>query len=294
MNADRSAQVTQDWTIARVLSWATQDFRKRGLESGRLDGELLLAKVLRVDRVRLIIDSERLLSEGELSEYRALIQRRRAGEPVAYILGEREFYGLPIRVDKRVLIPRPDTETLVEVALDRTRSRDMYGRALDLCTGSGCVALAFASRRRTWKVIGSDLSEDALSVARRNAERLGLTSTVWFAQGDLFEAVASGDRFDLITANPPYIPEPEIAGLDVSIREFEPRLALVGGADGMKLLDRIIASASEWLVPSGVLAVELGYDQADRVAAAFEAAGFKHIERRRDYGGHQRVVSGSY
>jgi release factor glutamine methyltransferase len=282
------------WTIGRVLLWASQDFKKRGIDSARLDAELLLGRVLATDRVRLIVDSQRLLHPDELRAYRDLIKRRRNGEPVAYILGQREFYGLPFRVDTRVLIPRPDTETLVDVALDRTRSRSMYGKALDLCTGSGCVALAFKKQRRTWRVTASDASPDAVAVARDNAARLGLTWGTHFTTGDLFGPFAADERFDLITANPPYIPGPEIATLDVGIREYEPRLALEGGADGLSLVRRIIADARSHLAPGAVIALEIGHDQSDRVAALFEEAGYASIDRRRDYGGHERVVSARY
>lgn len=280
-----------EWTVGRVLAWAASDFRSRGFDSARLDAELLLADGLGVDRVRLFLEHERVLSAEELARYRSVIQRRRRGEPVAYILGVREFFGLPIHVDARVLVPRPDTEILVEAALRWTESRDLYGTALDLCTGSGCVALAFASRRRTWQVWASDVSLDALNVARGNAERLGL-SNVAFRQGDLFGALDPQLRFDLITANPPYIPQSEIAGLQVDIRDFEPHLALSGGGDGLALIRPLVAQARSRLVPGGYLAMELGHDQAARVRALLGEAGFVEIATDKDYGGHERVVSG--
>ena len=281
-----------EWTISSVLRWATQDFTQRGVPSPRLDAELLLAAVLHVDRIRLIVDAKRVLEPDELTAYRASIQRRRAGEPVAYILGQREFFGLPIRVDARVLIPRPDTEILVEAALGRTTERSMYGRALDLCTGSGCVAIAFAKARPTWRMTALDLSAAALSVARNNAERAGAVWGMRFVQGDLFDALGPGERFELITANPPYIPSAEIAGLDPGIRDFEPRLALDGGEDGLSLVRRIIAEAPERLAAQGVLAVEVGAGQSAEVRDLFAGAAFEQIELHRDYGGHERVVSG--
>jgi release factor glutamine methyltransferase len=292
MNAE--AQAARDaWTIARVLRWSAEDFGKRGSSSPRLDAELLLASALGVDRIRLVIDAERLLEESELARARALIARRRSGEPVAYILGRREFYGLPFVVDRRALVPRPDTEPLVEVALERTRDRSMYGRALDLCTGTGCVALALARSRPTWRMTGTDLSEQALALAWENTERLGAAHAVRLLAGDLFEPVR-GERFELITANPPYIPSGELAGLDRDVRDFEPHLALDGGPDGLKLELAVVQGAPGHLVPGGILAVEVGHDQGSRVAAAFEAAGFDQIQRRRDYGGNERVVSGRF
>ena len=282
----------EDWTIARVLTWASDDFKGRGIDSARLDAELLLAEALGLDRIRLIVESRRPLAPAELGRFRDLIKRRRGGEPIAYILGRREFFGLEFRVDARVLIPRPDTETLVEVALERTRSRDMFGNALDLCTGSGCVAIAFAKQRPTWRVTATDLSEAALALAFENAQRLGAIFGMHFAAGDLFDAIAADQRFDLITANPPYVSGAEVAKLDKSIRDFEPKLALSSGEDGLDLIRRIVADAGPRLAPSGVLALEVQYDQADRVAELFAAAGFVDLDKRRDLGGHERVVSG--
>lgn len=285
---------TDPWSIARVLKWAAEDFARRGSESPRLDAELLLCAVLAVDRVRLILDSSRPLSDVELAAYRELIRRRRRGEPVAYILGLREFYGHAFRVDARALVPRPDTEALVDVALTRTRARSLYGRALDLCTGSGCVAISIALSRPTWKVTGVDISAAACNLARENAERLGATWSTRWTTGDLFSALGAERRFELITANPPYIPRGEIAGLAPDIRDFEPHLALDGGDDGLLLLRRIAAGAGRYLSAGGVLALEVGHDQAERVSAILSAEGYARIERQRDYGGHERVVSAVY
>jgi len=280
------------WTIARVLAWASEDFRGRGMESARLDAELLLSEALGLDRIRLIMESRRPLSPGELAGFRELIKRRRAGEPIAYILGRREFFGLSFRVDRRVLIPRPDTEALVEVALERTQARYMFGTALDLCTGSGCVAISFAKRRPTWRVTATDLSEPALALACENALRLGAVFGMRFLSGDLFAPLAADERFDLVTANPPYVPEADVAALDPGIRDFEPKLALSAGADGLALIRRILQEGVSHLGPGGVLALEVQYDQADRVVELFAEAGLVDVEKRRDLGGHERVVSG--
>jgi release factor glutamine methyltransferase len=292
MNVDAQS-AAEAWTIARVLRWSAEDFGRRGSSSPRLDAELLLAHALGVDRIRLVIEADRELDEGELGRARQLITRRRTGEPVAYILGRREFFGLPLVVDRRALVPRPDTEPLVEVALERTSARSMYGRALDLCTGSGCVALAFARSRPTWRVTGSDISEEAIALAWENAERLGVVHGLRLLAGDLFAPVR-GELFELITANPPYIPSGDLAGLDRDVRDFEPRLALDGGPDGLVLERAVVSGAPAHLAPGGVLAVECGHDQASRMTEAFEQAGFKAIERRRDYGGHERIVSGRF
>jgi release factor glutamine methyltransferase len=289
---ESSRQASETWSVKSVLAWASEDFRKRQNSTPRLDAELLLAEVLGLDRVGLVIQAHRPLAAAELAAYRELIKRRRGGEPIAYILGRREFYGLEFRVDRRVLIPRPDSETLVEVALARTSRRDMFGRALDLCTGSGCVAIAFAKARPTWEVSGSDVSREAVACARDNALRLGCPRIRWL-EADLFASLARGERFDLVCANPPYVTSADLARLEPDIRDFEPALALDGGPDGLDLVRRIVGDARERLEPGGVLALEVGHDQAERVARELEAARFSDVERRRDLGGHERVVSGT-
>lgn len=286
-----AAGADEVWSVKRVLTWAADDLRRRGNESARLDVELLLGKVLGLDRIGLIVQSERPLSAAELSRFRELFKRRRAGEPVAYLLGEREFFGLMLKVDARVLVPRPDTERLVEVALERTRARSMLGSALDLCTGSGCVAIAFARQRPTWSVTASDVSADALAVATENAHRTGAIRNLRLLQGSLFDAVP-GQRFDLISANPPYIAAGELAELPVDVRQFEPRLALDGGPDGLDLVREIVAAAPEHLTPGGLFALEIGADQGPRALEILRQRGLRDVELARDLGGRDRVVSG--
>lgn len=291
-NDTMSEDSTDVWTVQKVLTWATNDFRSRGLDSPRLDAELLLCETLGVDRIKLIVESKRPLEKEELTRFKTLIQRRRSAEPIAYVLGEREFYGLPFKVDARVLVPRPDTETLVETALRRTQARDQFGVALDLCTGSGCVAIAFAKQRPTWRVLATDLSQPALEVAQLNAERLGACFGLQFLQSNLFEALPKEQRYSLITANPPYIPSGDIPELQKDIKDFEPHLALDGGADGLDLVRRIVIEAKPFLGPGGILAMEIGYNQSDRVAALMLDAGYEDVVRDSDYGGIERVVSG--
>jgi release factor glutamine methyltransferase len=286
------AEAAEPWTIRRVLAWSTDDLKKRGSTSPRLDAELLLCKVLGIDRVGLLIDADRPLGKIELGQYRELHQRRRAGEPVAYLLGVREFYGRPFLVDGRVLIPRPDTEHLVEVALARTRHLSLSARVLDLCTGSGCVAVSLGRERPTTRVLAADVSPEALAVAAVNALRLGAYN-VAFVLSDLFAALRpGGDRFDLVTANPPYIAEGEIPSLSVDIRGYEPHLALSGGADGLDFLRRIVSGAPAFLDAEGVLAVEIGSDQGRAVQELFAGEGYRDVSVQRDYGGLDRVVSG--
>ncbi|MSP24133.1 MAG: peptide chain release factor N(5)-glutamine methyltransferase [Myxococcales bacterium] len=278
------------WTISRVLAWAAADLRERGSESPRLDAELLLAAVLGCDRIRLIIDHERPLETHELEGYRALHKRRRRGEPIAYLRGEREFYGRPFFVDPRVLVPRPETELLVETALARTRKVSLSARVLDLCTGSGCVAVTIKKERPTNSVHASDISVGALEVARLNARRLG--ALVAFTLSDLFEKLQHArGRLDLIVANPPYIPEEEVARLPADVRDFEPRIALSSGQDGLELTQRLVQGASGMLAANGVLALEVDAPSADKVAELMTGAGFEDVEIARDYAGRQRVVS---
>jgi release factor glutamine methyltransferase len=280
------------WTIGAVLKWAADDFRARGIEQPRLDAEVLLGFALQATRVQLIVDAQRPLVAAELARFRDLVKRRRSREPVAYLLGEREFYGRAFRVDRRVLVPRPDTEALVEVGLARSAARSLSARVLDLCTGSGCVAISLARERPTTRVHATDIDPDALRVARENALRLGAYN-VGFAEGDLFEGLrAPWGRFDLVVSNPPYIPSGELAGLPPDVQRFEPRRALDGGTDGLALLRRIVEGAPRWLARGGALAVEVGAGEAPAVAELFDARGFRDVRRTCDYGKIERVVHG--
>jgi release factor glutamine methyltransferase len=285
------AEPQKTWTIGSLVKWATEDFRARGIEQPRLDAEILVAFALGIDRTRVIIDGARPLEPEELSLLRGLVKRRRSHEPIAYLRGEREFYGRPFRVDARVLIPRPDTEALVDVALARSAHVSLSMRQLDLCTGSGCVAITMARQRPTASVLASDLSPDALRVARENAMRLGAYN-VGFVESDLFTRMDPRVRFDVITANPPYIASSEIASLMPDVRDFEPRLALDGGEDGLDLVRRIVEEAPAYLAKDGLLALEIGAGEADATRACLAARGYRDIVVDRDYGKIERVVSG--
>ena len=287
-----SAEAAGSWTIATVLKWAIDDFRAKGLESPRVEAELLLSNSLGCSRITLITDSQRPLAPQDLARFKAMVMRRRRREPIAYILGRREFFGRTFRIDARVLVPRPDTEILVDVALRETRSRDLYVRALDLCTGSGCVAISLARERLTSSFVATDISPGALAVAQENALRLGAYN-VAFVQGSLFAPLHSA-RFDLITANPPYIASDEIVTLDADVRDHEPHLALDGGADGLDLVRLIVHDAPDYLRPDGVLAMEIGADQGPATATLFEARGFANVRIDKDYARRDRVVSGRW
>ncbi len=279
------------WTILRVLD-ATRDwFAKRGIESARLDAELILARALGVSRLMLYARFDQPVNEEERAAVRALMQRRGKREPIAYILGEREFWSLDLKVDARVLIPRPDTEVLVEVAVERVKAGPAPAatRVVDVGTGSGAVALALARELPGASVLALDVSPGALEVAGANAERLGLAERVRCAPGDL---LASQDGpFDLVVANLPYIRGGDIAGLDDDVRLHEPHLALDGGPDGLDLIRRLADQATTRLAPGGAIALEAGFDQLDQVAAILGEAGFADVTVRRDYGGQPRVAS---
>ena len=283
--------MSDPWTVASVLKWATDDFRTRGIENPRLDAEVLLAFALGVPRTQLFIDLPKPLDPKELTAFRDLVKRRRVREPVAYLRGFREFYGRDFKVDARVLIPRPDTECLVDVALKQTAHVSLSMRALDLCTGSGCVAITLARERPTSTVLATDASEDALAVARDNALRLGAYN-VAFARADLFSGLTG--EFDVITANPPYIASAEVETLSPDIVKHEPRLALDGGTDGLALVRRIVEDAPKLLVQGGTLAMEIGAGQAEIVSEIFVSRGFQNVSRARDYARIERVVFGTY
>jgi release factor glutamine methyltransferase len=278
--------LAETWTPLKVLSWTAAKFGERGIGSARLDAELLLAHVLRTSRVGLYTAFDKPLEEAELAAFRELIRRRLAGEPIAYLTGAQEFWSLPLRVDPRVLVPRRDTETLVEVALRRAPGA---ARIADVGTGSGAVALALAKERPGAEILATDASDDALAVARANSEALGLPLRL--LTGDLLAPLAGA--FDLIVSNPPYVPTGDLAGLPPEVRR-EPRGALDGGRDGLDVLRRLVAGAPPLLAAGGVLAVEHGFDQGVPVRALFAAAGFEAVESARDLGGHERVTSGAW
>ena len=260
-----------------------------------IDAQVLLGHVLGRNRAWLAAHADEPLSPADAAAFAALAKRRRDGEPVAYLTGTREFWGLTLVVSPAVLIPRPETETLVELALARL-PEDRGTRVLDLGTGSGAIALAIAHSRPQARVLAIDASPDALAVARDNASRLGL-GNVEFLQSDWYDALprsgqdAAGGPFDLIAANPPYV----VAGdrhLDEGDLRFEPVGALSPGGDGLDALRTIIAGAPGRLVPGGTLVVEHGYDQSEAVRELFAAAGFVRIVAARDIAGTPRVVAG--
>jgi release factor glutamine methyltransferase len=265
--------------VRDALAAATEAFEAAGCDTPRLDAELLLARAAGRDRAALIADSQGELAPAQARAFSELVRRRVRREPVAYILGTAHFRALELRVDHRVLIPRPETELLVELAGDGQR-------ILDVGTGSGAIALAIAHERAGVRVTGIDSSPDAIDVARANAERLGLEVELMIAD------LIVGGPYDLIVSNPPYVREAEWPGLAPEITLYEPQEALLGGPDGLDIVRPLVSEAAGTLVRGGMLAVEVGQGQSRAVEAMFEKAGLRGVETKRDLAGIPRVVTG--
>jgi release factor glutamine methyltransferase len=282
----------QPWTVRRVLGWTSQHFEKLGLDSPRLTAELLLAHVLHTSRVRLYTDLDRPLEAAELGTYRGLIGRRASGEPTHYLTGSREFYGRTFAVDPRVLVPRPETELLVEAVL-QAAPKDAEVRLLDLGAGSGCVGITLALERPRARVVSTEISPGAAEVARANATTLGVGDRFEVRVGDLFAPVEGEPPFHAVASNPPYVPRGEIPTLSAEVRR-EPELALDGGADGLDVVRRIVAGAPRWLVPGGLLAMEIGDRQGPAVRSLLEGAGYGSVRIEHDLARHDRLALGTH
>lgn len=266
-----------------------------GLPDAALDARFLLEEVCGTNLQTLLVFPEKKVTEEEVNQYRAFIQRRKDREPTAMILGEWDFMGLTFRLNKSTLIPEQDTEVLVETALEELKRRgsgEAPLRILDLCTGSGCILLSLLHELRNAGGLGTDLSEEALEAARENAVRLGLQERAAFRQGDLWEPVGD-ERFDLIVSNPPYVPTDIIPTLEPEVRCGEPYAALDGGEDGLVFYRRILKEAAGHLKPSGIIIVESGFDEAAQIAALMQDQKLLGIRTVKDYGGLDRVVLGA-
>ena len=255
----------------------------------QIDVRLLLEAACGTSLSAMLTEPDREVSDDEMRRLDAMMERRIKREPVAYILGEWSFMGLPFAVNRDVLIPRQDTETLVEEAMRVTPDKS---RILDLCTGSGCILLSLLHYSNASTGLGTDLSAKALRTADENARRLGLSDRAAFAQGDLFEAVPKDEEFDLVISNPPYIVSDIITTLAPEVRLYEPLTALDGGADGLSFYRRIVQEAPSHLVIGGSLMMEIGYDQAEAVSDMMKEQGYYDVTVSRDYGGNCRVVHG--
>ena len=291
-------QESDTWTIQRILTWSTGFLKDRGFESARLDTELLLSTALGLTRMQLYTSFDKPLTEAEREPFKDLLRRRAAGEPVAYITGVKEFFGLAFKVSRDVLIPRPDTECLVEAVLAEAMRRTTPQtptpslRILDIGTGSGCVALALAKRLPAAEIVAWDISEDALALARGNAAALGLANAQFERRDALDAAAWDTAPFDVIVSNPPYIAPSERTALPASVVLYEPASALFADGDGLAFYAAFAQRAPALLKPDGLLLVEIGSTQGPAVSALFEGAGLAGVAVRKDYGKLDRIVSG--
>lgn len=312
---DTPSSETHAWTVARLLAW-TRDFLARcKIESPRLCAELLLAHAMRCDRIKLYTRHDAEPDEPTRTAFRSLVKEASAGRPIAYLLGRKEFFSLSFDVTPDVLIPRPESEILVERAIERGRrlpSNEPF-HVLDLCTGSGCIAVSVAKHLPAARVVATDISAAAIEVARRNAARHGVDDRIEFRVGDLYAALetpqpvtasppfdsshrlVSDDRsrlgpFDLILCNPPYIADSDRDSLPRNVRDFEPHSALFAGRDGLDIIRRVIPGAAGHLKPAGRLVLEMAYNQSTAVLALFDPALWISSAAIRDGGGHDRVA----
>ena len=278
-------------TVLEVLQSTTGYFQKRHIDSPRLNAEHLLAYVLDRKRMELYLDFERQLRESELAPLRELVKRRGSGEPLQHLLGTVEFCGRSFRCDKRALVPRPETEQLVELLISHFKSEVAYSRMIDVGTGSGVIALTLAAEFPKAEIVGVDISEDALMLARENAERLGLVDRVRFQQSNLLQNVQPD--VDLIVANLPYVSTEDRQSLSREVLH-DPEVALFAGARGDELVRQLIAEAPSWLRPGGMLAMEIGIGQSEKLVAALAEKNYRDIWTEKDYSGVIRFLFARY
>lgn len=284
----------EHWTIQKLLNWITDFLTQKGVDSPRLSAELLLTHVLGLSRIELYTLFDRQVEPAKLEILRGFVKRCGEHEPVAYLVGRCEFYSLPLKITRDCLIPRPETELLVERAIEFVRKRTDAGYVLDLCTGSGCIAAAIAKSCKDCSVIATDICDKALAVAAGNIESLKLTEKIKLLQGDLFSPIIEGldqTKFDLIVSNPPYVSEAEFENLDKNVKAYEPRGALYGGIDGLDIYRRIAADVGNFLKPDGALMLEIGYRQGDEVRKLLDSAAiFRVIRIDKDLSKNDRVA----
>lgn len=278
------------WTVKKVLDWTIGHLKQHGCESARLDAEILLAHSRRCRRIQLYTEYDAPLTPEERATMRNLVRRRATLEPVAYLVGFREFFGLEFDVEPGVLIPRPDTESLVMTALE-VANELTSPRILDVCTGTACVPIAIAANCSSARLTAIEIDAAAARIAERNIQKHQLSNRIALLEGDLFSPLASDSVFDVITANPPYVTDEEMNTLQPDIRLHEPELALRGGSDGLDLIRRLITDAASWLSDNGTLLLETGSQQGDSVCQLLEAnGGFEPAQIVKDLGGRARVV----
>jgi release factor glutamine methyltransferase len=281
---------TAVWTIGALLDWTAKFLSEKGCEFPRLDAEVLLAHALGCRRIELYTRHAETASDEVRERFRGLVRRRIEGCPVAYLVGRKEFFALEFEVGPAVLIPRPESEFVVMECL-RLAKPMTSPRVLDIGTGSGNIAIAIAHRHKGVTVIGIDQSREALELAKRNGQRLGVSGRVTFSYSDMFTSLADVETFDFVVSNPPYIPHNDIPNLPPGVRDYEPHLALDGGADGFEAFDRLVKEAPRRLVPGGYLIVEIGAPQETHARQKIMSIpGYQLAPTINDYSGHPRVL----
>ncbi len=281
----------ESWTVGRLLRWTADYLKGRGSQSPRLDAEVMLAHVLSWQRVELYTHFDDEVSEQPRGRFRDLVSRRAEGAPVAYLVGHKEFFSLSFAVSPAVLIPRPESEFVVTEYLALTRDLESP-TCVDVGTGSGCLAIAAAHQQKGARFVAIDKSQHALEVASRNAAQLGVADRIDFRLGDQLEPVAGEGPFDAIVSNPPYIPTAAIERLEPGVRDFEPRMALDGGTDGLAMVARLIADSVKLLKPGGHLVLEIGSDQEMPVRALVDSQTLLRLAPTvRDHAKHPRVIT---
>ena len=290
--AASSQSPVEAWTVRKVLDWTIGHLKSRGCETARLDAEILLAHARGCQRIRLYTEYDAPLTLEERATMRELVQRRATLEPVAYLVGFREFFGLEFEIQRGVFIPRPDTETLVVKALDIARELKAP-RILDVCTGSACIPVAIAANCPASQLTAVELDQSALEVAHANVRRHDLESRIAVLQGDLFAPLPANAQLDVITSNPPYVTDSEMATLPADVRDHEPQLALRAGPDGLDVVRRLVTEADQFLADGGALLLEIAAEQAEAVVSLFAATGtYEPAQIAQDLGGRLRVVWG--
>ncbi len=287
-----SADSEEAWTILRMILWSADYLAEKGVENSRLDAEWLLADALELERLQLYLQYDRPLSPEERGAFKPLLRRRASREPLQYILGRTAFRELDLMTDPRVLVPRPETEVLVEEVLGWAAGRpEGLGCVCDLGTGSGAVALSLAVEGTCERIIATDVSSEALEVAEENARRHDVADKVDFRTGQLFDALEGEERFAVVVSNPPYVEEGQRPDLEPEVSEWEPSGALFAGEDGLDVIRPLIAGVASWVRPEGLLALEVGTGQESRVVELIEETGaFGPPRVRRDLSGRPRIV----
>jgi len=284
----------QTWTIQKLLKWVTEYLAAKGIESPRLSAELLLSHVLALKRIELYTQFSKQVPQEQLDKLHDLVKRAGLYEPVAYLTGKTEFYSLEFDITADCMIPRPETELLVQRAIEFLRTRCGIQYVCDLCTGSGCIAVAIAKNFPEARVIATDISAAALEVAARNIEKHRLNERIRLLCGDLFEPIIKQldvNQFDLIVCNPPYVSTAEYDKLDKNIKDYEPEFALLAGADGMDVYRRIFEKVDGFLKPNAALMLEIGYAQGPSVKELLEQNGsFAEIKIEKDFHDNDRIV----